>query len=264
MGLETVIGRTGKDASGGALSPMIKSTVERMRVWDRRSQPNQSAYRSMSKAFDEIKTIGAKLSVGEGAIERAAYIYRKAIEKRLTRGRPIAQLAAAALLPGSLLYLSIGGFAAPKLVKRFGAKLVLVVAMVILSSGMLLFTQISLSSSYLAVILPAQLIAVVGGSLAATASNIAALSGAKPGEEGIASGLINTSRQVGGPIGLAVSVSVIGLVTHGLGVSAPSGKVMTAFRYAFAASASFAALAVVTSLLLKGKPARSNPAQSSE
>jgi transcription initiation factor TFIIB len=97
MGLATVIGREGKDASGRGLSSRTKSTVERMRVWDRRSQPDQSSYRSMSKAFDEIKTIAAKLSVGEGAIERAAYIYRKAIEKRLTRGRSLTQLAAAAL-----------------------------------------------------------------------------------------------------------------------------------------------------------------------
>jgi transcription initiation factor TFIIB len=97
MGLETVIGRTGTDARGSKLSSRTQSSVERMRVWDRRSQPNQSAYRSMSKAFDEIKTIGAKLSVGEAAIERAAYIYRKAIEKHLTRGRSIVQLSAAAL-----------------------------------------------------------------------------------------------------------------------------------------------------------------------
>jgi len=97
MGLTTVIGREGTDASGRALSSKSKSTVERMRVWDRRSQPDQSAFRSMSKAFEEIKTIAAKLSVGEGAIERAAYIYRKAIEKRLTRGRSLTQLAAAAL-----------------------------------------------------------------------------------------------------------------------------------------------------------------------
>src|SRR2546430_4347742 len=51
----------------------------------------------MSKAFDDIKTIAAKLSVGDDAVERAAYIYRKAIEKQLTRGRPITQLSAAAL-----------------------------------------------------------------------------------------------------------------------------------------------------------------------
>lgn len=97
MGLSTVIGREGTDASGAGLSSKTRSTVERMRVWDRRSQPDESAYRSMSRAFDEIKTIAAKLSVGQGAIERAAYIYRKALEKRLTRGRSLTQLAAASL-----------------------------------------------------------------------------------------------------------------------------------------------------------------------
>jgi transcription initiation factor TFIIB len=97
MGLTTVIGREGTDASGRGLTTKTKSTVERMRVLDRRSQPDQSAYRSMSKAFDEIRTVAAKLSVGQGAIERAAYIYRKALEKRLTRGRSVTQLAAASL-----------------------------------------------------------------------------------------------------------------------------------------------------------------------
>jgi len=97
MGLETVIGNTGRDASGSTLSSGAKSTVKRIRVWDRRSQPHQSAYRNMSKAFEEIKTIAAKLSVGDAAVERAAYIYRKAIDKHLTRGRPITQLSAAAL-----------------------------------------------------------------------------------------------------------------------------------------------------------------------
>ncbi len=158
-----------------------------------------------------------------------------------------------ALLPGSFLYAFLGGFAAPRLVKRFGPKDVLVGAMVILSAGMLLFAQVSLSSSYLTVILPAQLISVVGGSLASTSSNIIALSAAKPGEEGIASGLINTSRQVGGPVGLAVAVSVIGLATLGMGISAPSNEILTALQYAFLASAVFAGLGVLTSLLLKGK-----------
>ena len=97
MGLETVIGGTGRDASGSTLSSGAKSTLSRMRVWDRRSQPNESAFRNMSRAFEEIKTVAAKLSVGDEVIERSAYIYRKAIEKHLTRGRPIAQLSAAAL-----------------------------------------------------------------------------------------------------------------------------------------------------------------------
>ncbi|MDA4136935.1 MAG: MFS transporter [Thaumarchaeota archaeon] len=167
--------------------------------------------------------------------------------------------AAAALLPGALVYFFLGGFGAPRLVKRFGARSVLVGAMVALSAGLLLFTRISLDSSYLTIVLPALLVACVGGSLALTASNIAALAGAKPGEEGIASGLINTSRQVGGPVGLAVAVSVIGLVTQGLGISAPSGEVITAFRYAFVVGASFGAFAVVTSLLIKGASGQTEP-----
>lgn len=162
--------------------------------------------------------------------------------------------AGAALLPGSLLYAFLGGFAAPRLVRRVGAKDVMIGAMATFTAGMLLFTQISLTSNYFTVILPAQLIAVVGSSIASTASSIVGLSAAKPGEEGIASGLINTSRQVGGPIGLAVAVSVIGLVTLGMGVAAPSAEVVTAFRYAFLAAAVFAGVGVATSLSLRGGP----------
>jgi len=97
MGLETVIGKDETDARGRPLSSRAKASVDRMRVWDRRSRGNQSAYRSMSKAFDEIKTLGTRLSVGEAAIERAAYIYRKAFEKKLTKGRSVVLLSAAAL-----------------------------------------------------------------------------------------------------------------------------------------------------------------------
>ena len=168
--------------------------------------------------------------------------------------------AAGALIPGSLIFFFLGGFGAPRLVKRFGAKEVLVGAMVALTAGLLLFTRITLTSGYVTIVLPALLVACVGGGLALTASNIAALSGANRGEEGVASGLINTSRQMGGPIGLAVAVAVVGVATHGLGVAGPGGEVVTAFRYAFAASAGFAALAVVTALLIKGKPGQSDQA----
>src|SRR5262249_31308080 len=52
---------------------------------------------TMGRAFDEIRTIAEKLSLREEVIERAAYIYRKAVEKKVTRGRSTANLAAAAL-----------------------------------------------------------------------------------------------------------------------------------------------------------------------
>jgi EmrB/QacA subfamily drug resistance transporter len=154
--------------------------------------------------------------------------------------------AAEAMVPGALVFFTVGGFAAPRLVKRLGAKPVLVGAMATLTAGLLLTSRLTTSSSYATQILPAMLVAAFGGALSATASNIAALEGTARGEEGVASGLINTSRQVGGPVGLAVVVSVLG---------ATQGQAVAAFQWAFLAAAGFAGLAVLTSLLLTGRAA---------
>jgi MFS family permease len=162
--------------------------------------------------------------------------------------------AALALVPGALVYFILGGFVAPKLVRRVGAKPVLVGAMLAFTAGLLLLSRVSTDAGYVTDILPGLLISSVGGALSLTASNIAALSGAHRGEEGVASGLINTSRQIGGPIGLAVAITVVGLVTHGLGVTASIGEVVLAFHYGFIAIAGFTSAAVITSLLLTGKP----------
>jgi hypothetical protein len=100
---------------------------------------------------------------------------------------------------------------------------------------------------------PAILVASVGGALGLTASNIAALSGAIKGEEGVASGLINTSRQVGGPVGLALIVTIIGSATGGLGAAASPGELLPALQYAFGGATIFGALATVLALLMKGR-----------
>jgi len=97
MGLSTVIGRDYADAGGKAITGRARSTVDRIRVWDRRAQPRVPGIRGMSKAFEEIRTIAEKLSLKEATIEEAAYIYRKAVERSATRGRSTADLAAAAL-----------------------------------------------------------------------------------------------------------------------------------------------------------------------
>jgi len=97
MGLSTVIGRGDTDAAGGAIRGRAKSSVDRLRVWDRRSQPHVRGIRNMGKAFDEIRTLAVKLSLNDAIIEQAAYIYRKAVEKHITKGRSTVVLAAAAL-----------------------------------------------------------------------------------------------------------------------------------------------------------------------
>ncbi len=97
MGLATVMGLLNKDAAGRSLSGPMKSTVERMRTWDRRSQVHESADRNLRQAFSELKRFSDKLTVSDAVTEKAAYFYRKALERNLVRGRSITGMMAASL-----------------------------------------------------------------------------------------------------------------------------------------------------------------------
>lgn len=97
MGLSTVIGRADTDAGGRAIRGRAKTSLQRLRVLDRRSRPKISGLKNMKRAFEEIRTIAEKLSLGDDVIERAAYVYRKAVERKVTRGRSTVDIAAAAL-----------------------------------------------------------------------------------------------------------------------------------------------------------------------
>jgi transcription initiation factor TFIIB len=97
MGLATVIGGLNKDASGRSLSGSMKSTVERLRTWDRRSQAHESSDRNLRQAFSELRRFADKLTVSEAVTEKAAYFYRKAFERSLVRGRSITAIIAASL-----------------------------------------------------------------------------------------------------------------------------------------------------------------------
>ncbi len=97
MGLSTVIGAANKDSSGRPLSAGMKSSIERLRTWDSRTQAHTSADRNLRQALNEMDKIKDKLALGDAVIEKAAYIYRKAMEKKLVRGRSIHGLVAACL-----------------------------------------------------------------------------------------------------------------------------------------------------------------------
>ena len=97
MGLATIIGPVNKDATGKPLSASMKSTIERLRTWDSRSQVHEPVDRNFRQAFSELDRLKDKLVVGDAVIEKAAYIYRKALEKGLVRGRSISALIASAL-----------------------------------------------------------------------------------------------------------------------------------------------------------------------
>jgi transcription initiation factor TFIIB len=118
MGLATIIGGENKDAAGRALSGAMKSSVERMRTWDRRSQVHESQDRNLKQAFSELRRLSEKLAVSEAVTERAAYIYRKALDMNLVRGRSITAILAASLyaacrdreVPRTLKDVSAAGF----------------------------------------------------------------------------------------------------------------------------------------------------------
>lgn len=97
MGLATIINPLNKDASGRPLAATMKSTIERLRTWDSRSQVHEPVDRNFRQAFSELNRLKDKMAISDPVIEKAAYIYRKALDKGLVRGRSISALMASAL-----------------------------------------------------------------------------------------------------------------------------------------------------------------------
>jgi len=97
MGLSTVIGAANKDATGKPLSSGVKSSIERLRTWDSRTQASSSADRNLRQALNEMGKLKDKLALTNAVIEKAAYIYRKSMERKLVRGRSIQGLVAACI-----------------------------------------------------------------------------------------------------------------------------------------------------------------------
>src|SRR5687768_9254215 len=113
-----------------------------------------------------------------------------------------------AYLPlAGLIIISAGG--ASQLVAKFGFKPVLVAGMVLIAGGLFWFSHVSApGGTYVGDVLFPSMLAAVGLGLAFVPVTIAAVTGTKPSEAGLASGLINTSQQVGGALGLAVLATI--------------------------------------------------------
>src|SRR5213079_265059 len=112
-------------------------------------------------------------------------------------------------LKAGVAYLAVAGTAilwstaAAQLVTRVGVKPVLVAGMTALTGGLVYFTQVSVHGSYLADLLPGFLLVGLGLGFSFVPISIAALAGVRPAEAGLASGLFNTTQQIGGALGIA-------------------------------------------------------------
>jgi len=97
MGLSTVINPQNRDATGKPLTAAMKSTIERLRTWDNRSQVHEPVDRNLRQALSELNKLKDKVAISANVLEKAAYLYRKALEKKLVRGRSISAMIAASL-----------------------------------------------------------------------------------------------------------------------------------------------------------------------
>ncbi|MCS0788518.1 MFS transporter [Cytobacillus firmus] len=122
--------------------------------------------------------------------------------------------AGAALIPAPILIAITMIFIAGKLVEKFGLKAVLFVAFLALGCSMILLSLYTpVDGNYLANVLPALLLASFGRGLAYVPAQSAAISGAKPEESGLVSGVYNTTSQIGSAISLAIMVVIAAATT---------------------------------------------------
>jgi MFS family permease len=165
-----------------------------------------------------------------------------------------------AYLPlAGLIIVSAGG--ASQLVARFGFKPVLITGMVLIAGGLFWFSHVSApGGTYVGDVLFPSMLAAVGLGLAFVPVTIAAVTGTSPTQAGLASGLINTSQQVGGALGLAVLATIsTGRTEDVFAAGEPSRAVALTegFQDAFLAGAGIAlAGAVLAALLISSRDSR--------
>jgi MFS family permease len=146
-----------------------------------------------------------------------------------------------------VLMVSVSG----KLIERLGYKTNLVLGLVALTASLLWFSLAPVDGTFAVNVLGPSLLGAIGMSLAYIPGTMAAISGAKPEEAGLASGLANTTYQVGSAIGLAVVVAIAISTTNDLsaGQSITKEALNAGFQSAFRISAVISGLGVVATML---------------
>jgi EmrB/QacA subfamily drug resistance transporter len=142
--------------------------------------------------------------------------------------------------------------ASQALVTRLGVKPVLISGMVLLGLGLAFFSQVSVGGSYVGDLLPGFLLIGVGMGFSFVPISIAALAGITSTEAGLASGLINTSQQIGGALGIAILATVSTTRTDDLLAKGTerAAALTGGFSIAFWVAAAFAVVSLVATIAL--------------
>jgi EmrB/QacA subfamily drug resistance transporter len=160
-----------------------------------------------------------------------------------------------AFLPATLIMGVLSFRYTEPLITRFGARRALLAGLVLVAAGLMLFTQAPVNGSYVAHVLPAMIVIGFGIGTSFPSLMSIAMSGATREDAGLASGLVNTTAQVGGALGLAVLATLSASRSNDLmasGQSTPTALV-SGYHLAFLIGAVLIAAAIAVGLtVLKG------------
>lgn len=168
-----------------------------------------------------------------------------------------------AFLPGPLLIAAISLGLAARLITRFGPRPVMVTGLVLFAIALALLVRAPQHGVYAVDVLPVIVLVGVGGGLVMPALMGLAMSAATASDSGLASGLINTTQQVGGAVGLAVLATLAtartnNLVAHG---TAATAALNSGYHLAFAVGTGFLVAAVVVAVVVLRQPKAPAPVE---
>ena len=158
-------------------------------------------------------------------------------------------------LPLSVAIILSAGIAS-QLVTRIGFKPVLAIGLLFVAAGLVWFSRVSVDGGYVTDILGPSVLAAIGLGFAFVTTTIAAVAGIEDREQGLASGLINTSQQIGGALGLAVLATIANSRTDDLVAEAGGdpralpNALVEGFQVAFVGAAIIALIGLVLTLVL--------------
>ncbi|MEV6868847.1 MFS transporter [Streptosporangium subroseum] len=158
----------------------------------------------------------------------------------------------AALLPMTIAIMIFMIGITAKLLGRFGAKPLIAGGLLVLAAGVAGLSLVRPDGAFISDVLPASLIAAVGMSLAYIPAMMSAMSGARPKESGLASGIVNTTYQVGSALGLAVMTAIA--TSQGAAELGNLPRLTDGFQGAFIGAGAVAAIGALLTLLLMRKP----------
>ena len=163
-----------------------------------------------------------------------------------------------AFLPMTLSIFT-GSTLAPRVVARFGARTVIVTAMSAMAAGMVALSGIAPGQSYVGPVLIGSVLTALGMGFSLVPSTIVAMQGVEATQSGVASGLLNTSRLMGGALGLAILSTIASGQTRAATGAASAAALTSGFDLAFTVAIGFALIgALVAAVALR--PASERPA----